>query len=335
MMSKKHYHYGISNLNGITMDGAVVIQYSSDENSNEQIIQCNIMSKKMKVVKNDSIHSCSIESNDKSIVTGATTDLSNRGDRWEGDLLNGVPFGFGLYYNENNGLIYKGFLYNGKKVCYGIDYYADISVIEYEGGYFNGLRCGFGELHNRRNVLLYSGDWLFGNCYNECSMQIMSSTVNDSVIHNFINDLIIGENCLLSCLRFFMSDFVNLKSLVIGNHSCVQVERVMISNCPELTSIDIGENCFNNYPEWLNYYREEDFLKCNNSEHTVRIHDCDKLESITIGSGSFIDYSGCFELQSSLPIILSYRPSSLTKLGFRIIGMVMLFCMVTLFASGE
>lgn len=67
----------------------------------------------------------------------------------------------------------------------------------------------------------------------------------------------------------------------------------------------------------------------------MRIHDCDKLESITIGSGSFIDYSGYFELRSSVPIILSYRPSSLTKLGFRINGMVMLFCVVALFASGE
>lgn len=42
------------------------------------------MNKKMKIVKKDFIHSCNIESNDKSIVTGATTDLSNRGDRWEG-----------------------------------------------------------------------------------------------------------------------------------------------------------------------------------------------------------------------------------------------------------
>lgn len=306
MMSKKHYRYGVSNPNGITMDGTVVIQYSSDENSNEQIIQCNIMSKKMKVINNGSSHTCVVESNDKSIITGVTIDLSNQGDRWEGSVLNGVPFGFGLYYNENNGLIYKGFVYNGKKVCYGIDYYADISVMEYEGGYFNGLRCGFGDLYNRKNRLVYSGDWLFGNCCDACSLQIMNSTVNDSVIHNFIDDLIIGDNCLLSCLRFFICDFVNLKSLVIGNNSCKQVEEVMVSNCPELTCIEIGENSFNNYPEWLNYYRDEDFVKCNNPNHTVRIHDCNKLESITIGSGSFIDYSGCFELQSSLQVISLY-----------------------------
>ena len=60
-------------------------------------------------------------------------DLTVEGDRWEGDVLNGEPFGWGMLYDKNNKRAYEGFQIGNSHVCYGRKYYADVSRIEYEG----------------------------------------------------------------------------------------------------------------------------------------------------------------------------------------------------------
>lgn len=54
-------------------------------------------------------------------------DISLSGERWEGEVLNNQPFGYGLIYNENNIITYMGFMINGKKECFGITYYPEKS----------------------------------------------------------------------------------------------------------------------------------------------------------------------------------------------------------------
>ena len=53
-------------------------------------------------------------------------DLSVEGDRWEGDVLNGEPFGWGVLYDKNNQRAYEGFQIRSSHVCCGRKYYADI-----------------------------------------------------------------------------------------------------------------------------------------------------------------------------------------------------------------
>lgn len=43
------------------------------------------------------------------LVKDDTIDIIDNGYRWEGDSLNGVPYGFGCYYNVDNILVYQGF----------------------------------------------------------------------------------------------------------------------------------------------------------------------------------------------------------------------------------
>ena len=62
--------------------------------------------------------------------------MSENGERWEGDSLNGKPYGYGCIYNSENQLVYKGFMYNGKKVCYGTEFFGDIGIVEYQGDYY-------------------------------------------------------------------------------------------------------------------------------------------------------------------------------------------------------
>ena len=42
--------------------------------------------------------------------------MSISGERWEGNSLNGLPFGYGCVYNSENQLIYEGFMFNGMKM---------------------------------------------------------------------------------------------------------------------------------------------------------------------------------------------------------------------------
>ena len=59
------------------------------------------------------------ERSEESIEYGQTIDLSDEGDRWEGGCLNGEPIGNGILFDGNNRIVYKGLVYDGKKVCYG------------------------------------------------------------------------------------------------------------------------------------------------------------------------------------------------------------------------
>ena len=87
-------------------------------------------------------------------------DLSVEGDRWEGDVLNGNPCGWGVLYDKNNERVYEGFRIDEKSVCYGRTYYSDISRVEYEGEWCDGGRWGRGVQYDRNGVVVYDGEWL-------------------------------------------------------------------------------------------------------------------------------------------------------------------------------
>ena len=59
-------------------------------------------------------------------------DLSDDGERWEGDVLNNEPYGWGVLYDSENRMAYEGFRIGEAYVCYGARYYSDIQKVEYE-----------------------------------------------------------------------------------------------------------------------------------------------------------------------------------------------------------
>ena len=65
----------------------------------------------MKVKSRDEECSEWIEMNLNNLKRGIVIDLNEKGDRWEGDSLEGIPFGYGCVYNSENQLIYKGFVF--------------------------------------------------------------------------------------------------------------------------------------------------------------------------------------------------------------------------------
>ena len=60
-------------------------------------------------------------------------NLSDDGERWEGDVLNNQPCGWGVLYDSENRMAYEGFRIGSVNMCYGTQYYSDIQRVEYKG----------------------------------------------------------------------------------------------------------------------------------------------------------------------------------------------------------
>ena len=117
-------------------------------------------------------------------------DLSDEGDRWEGDVLCNKPFGWGVLYDKDNNVMYEGFRIENVNVCYGIQYYADIHKIEYEGEWCGGNRWGKGVHYDRNGNVTYNGEWINSN---HLETKVIWNEEN-LLLHNHIEELIIPNN---------------------------------------------------------------------------------------------------------------------------------------------
>ena len=101
--------------------------------------------------------------NDENVIdkeSGQVLDLNDDGERWEGGVLNDEPYGWGVLYDSENRMVYKGFRIGEVNVCYGIQYYSDIQKMEYEGEWCEGKRWGRGTQYDRDGNTVFSGEWM-------------------------------------------------------------------------------------------------------------------------------------------------------------------------------
>ena len=87
---------------------------------------------------------------------------------------------------------------------------------------------------------------------------------------------------------FDISSFLNLEQLVIGDNCYRNVNEFVINGLNHLKSLKIGINSFT-------IYRNE---YGNISSRSFSILNCNELQSIEIGSFSFSDYGGGFEVRN-------------------------------------
>ena len=208
-------------------------------------------------------------------------DLSVDGDRWEGDVLNGKPYGWGVLYNKDNIRVYEGFCIGNKNECYGVSYYSDIGSIEYEGEWCDGKRWGRGVQYDRTGSVLNDGEWLNGN-HLTTTVRI---TPEMAIFHNHIEELFVsdgscnGEEMGLLDLSLMSS----LKSLRVGSLCFSYVEEVKLIGMSELESVVVGMNSFT---KKKNSY-------ANDPNRHFYLKDCPKLKSLKMDQFSFSDYSMC------------------------------------------
>ena len=86
-------------------------------------------------------------------------DLSDEGDRWEGDVYKGQPCGLGTFWDSNNSMVFEGIRVNGLFECFGTLYYSDLHAVEYKGEWCGGKRNGQGIQYDRNGKVVYEGPW--------------------------------------------------------------------------------------------------------------------------------------------------------------------------------
>ena len=206
-------------------------------------------------------------------------DMSVDGDRWEGDVLNGVPFGWGVLYDKDSNIVYEGFRVGEVNECYGRSYYPDIGVIEYEGEWYNGKPWGRGVQYDRTGGVLYDGEWLNGD-HLTITVRI---TPEMSVFHNHIEELIVSyESCNGKEMRLLdLSLMPFLKTLRVKDECFTYVEEVKLIGMNELESVEIGEICFTQHK----------YCDGNDPNRHFYLKNCPKLKSLKIGDYSFNDYT--------------------------------------------
>ena len=207
-------------------------------------------------------------------------NLNDDGERWEGDVLDGIPYGWGVLYDSENRMAYEGFRIGDVNVCYGTRYYSDIGVIEYEGEWFEGKRWGRGIQYDRTENTVFDGEWMNGE---QLSKRVVVNEENQ-FLHNRIEELTVKDN---SCKgnewsALDLSLMPNLKEFIVGDNCFTYVYEVKLIGLNQLERVVIGESSF----------AEEDAYYCHTYGHFY-LKDCERVKELKIDRGSFKQYSVC------------------------------------------
>ena len=215
------------------------------------------------------------------IQHGQVLDMKEKGERWEGDVLQNKPYGWGVLYDSENRKTYEGFRIGDVNVCYGRCYYPDNQKVEYEGEWCEGNRMGDGVLYDRHEVVIHEGEWV----NNRPLLTRVEMTDKNPVLHNHIEELIVKNN---SCNgkeweSLDLSLLSKLRKLTVGDECFNEVKTVKLSGLKELESVVVGKESFGLENELVTSFE---------------MKDCEKVKELIIGKKSF-NIFGEFSLENT------------------------------------
>ncbi len=230
----------------------------------------------------------------KGIEHAKVLDLSDDGERWEGDVLGNQPYGWGVLYDSENRLVYEGFRIGEVNVCYGTQYYSDIQKVEYEGGWFEGMRRGRGIQYDRNGKIIYEGEWM--NDDNMIEKRVVLNEENQ-LLHNHIEELIVENNSCngMEWTVLDLSFISHLQLFEVGDECFENVKEVKLIALSMLERVVIGKKSFTKEKnDWPSYDATRHFY----------LKNCERVRELKMGHHSFSDYSVCeIENVPSLEVI--------------------------------
>ena len=132
--------------------------------------------------------------------------------------------------------------------------------------------------------------------------------IHDSIelneLHILVTDLVISSKSCNELKSLNLNKYRYLKSIVIGDDCFENVDTFRIDGLIKLKSLIIGVDSFTRMKS-----SDLDNNKSVNESRLLSILNCDQLELIEIGSFSFSDYRGGFELKN-LPKLITIRMNS-------------------------
>ena len=212
-------------------------------------------------------------------------DLSDEGERWEGDVLNNQPCGWGVLYDSEGEKKYEGFMIGEAYVCYGTRYYSDIQKVEYEGEWCGGKRWGRGIQYDRRGNIVFEGEWL--NDEHEMEKKVVVSDDRPTVLHNRVEELCVpSESRFLADWKSLECSLMSrLRVLAIGGN-CAFAGAVELVGAKCLESVAIGDSV-------------------STAPKPFVIKDCPALKTLVVGNDSFSCCTSC--VLQSLPMLESVQ----------------------------
>ena len=229
----------------------------------------------------------------KGIEHAQVLNLNDYGERWEGDVLDNQPYGWGVFYDSENRRVYEGFRIGDMNVCYGSSYFPDLQKVEYKGEICEGKRWGRGIQYDRNGKTVFDGEWM--NDDNQIEKRVVLNEENQ-FLHSHIEELIVENN---SCngpewTALDLSFISHLRLLEVGDECFEYVDEVKLISLSELERVVIGMNCFTKKKNHWDY---------DSSRHFY-LKDCERLRELKIGRYSFSEYSVCeIENVPSLEVI--------------------------------
>ena len=219
-------------------------------------------------------------------------DLNDDGERWEGDVLNNEPFGWGVLYDSENRMAYEGFRIRGVNVCYGRSYYPDVQKVEYEGEMCEGKRWGRGIQYDRTGNTVFEGEWMNNE---PLSKQVVLNEENQ-LIHNHIEELIVESNSCngMEWNALDLSFISHLRLLQVGDECFKYVNEVKLIDLSKLERVVIGEKSFTKEKNWYG----------NDPARHFYLKNCERVKELKMGDHSFSDHTVCeIENVPSLEVI--------------------------------
>ena len=282
----EHVHFTVFNHNGLCWYHEGTVEKSSSvllELRVNRAIEVDVQSRRLSQVNGEEVNG--IEHNQ-------VLDLSDDGERWEGDMLDDEPCGWGVLYDSENRMVYEGFRIGDVSVCYGRSYYSDVGVIEYEGEWFEGKRWGKGIQYDRSGKTVFDGGWI----NDEHLRKKVELSEENQLLHNHVEELIVSDN---SCngrewKGVDFSVLVKLRELRVGNECFENVEEVKLVGLDKLERVMIGKNSFT---KKKNHYGID-------SDRHFSLKNCPKVKELKMDRYSFSDYDMCeIENVPSLEVI--------------------------------
>ena len=255
--------------------GIAVVSSVLVEMDKERVVEVNAQSRRLLRVNGEEV---------SGIEHNRVLDLNDDGERWEGDVLNNKPYGWGVVYDSENRMVYEGFRIGSVSVCYGRSYYPDVGVIEYEGMICKGKRWGRGVQYDKQGVVMRDGEWV-----NDESVEMtMTMTEENQRLFTCVEELIVSDGCGngMEWRAFDVTCIVHLRKLRVGIGCFGKTEELKLIGLNELERVVIGHHSFTKSP----YSARENGMNPNRHFY---LKDCPKVKELKIGCKSFMDYSVC------------------------------------------